>query len=156
MLKSVLLKDRFFRGRGVSLTELVVVLAVIAILVSLAVSGYQRYLLKARSAEAISDIQQIAICIDRFETATNALPSTLAAAGCARTDPWGNAYAYLDMGHAEGNFRTDRNLNPLSSDYDLYSKGPDGQSAAALTSALSRDDIIRANNGAFVGLAPDY
>lgn len=45
---------------------------------------------------------------------------------------------------------------PINSDYDLYSKGKDGKSQKPLTAAASRDDIVRAGNGAFVGLASDY
>jgi len=45
---------------------------------------------------------------------------------------------------------------PLNTDYDLYSQGPDGQSVSPLTAAKSRDDIIRANNGDFIGTAEDY
>jgi general secretion pathway protein G len=45
---------------------------------------------------------------------------------------------------------------PINSDFDLYSVGRDGQSAPALTAKVSQDDIVRANNGGFVGLASDY
>jgi general secretion pathway protein G len=55
-----------------------------------------------------------------------------------------------------GKKRKDRNLVPLNSDYDLYSQGPDGNSVSPLTAAASQDDIIRANNGGFVGKAEDY
>jgi general secretion pathway protein G len=34
--------------------------------------------------------------------------------------------------------------------------GPDGRTAPPLTARYSRDDIVRANNGAFVGVAADY
>jgi general secretion pathway protein G len=44
----------------------------------------------------------------------------------------------------------------LNSDYDLYSMGEDGESVPPLTAKQSRDDIIRANNGGFIGLAADY
>ena len=39
---------------------------------------------------------------------------------------------------------------------DLYSVGRDGKSASPLTAKDSLDDIVRGNNGAFVGLAADY
>lgn len=57
---------------------------------------------------------------------------------------------------ANGQARKDRNLVPINSDFDLYSMGRDGQSAPPLTAKVSRDDIVRANNGGFVGLASDY
>ena len=34
--------------------------------------------------------------------------------------------------------------------------GKDGQSAPPLTAAKSRDDVIIANDGGFIGLASDY
>ncbi len=52
--------------------------------------------------------------------------------------------------------RKDRFLVPINSDYDLYSKGKDGESKAPLSPKVSHDDIIRANDGAFVGLASEF
>lgn len=52
--------------------------------------------------------------------------------------------------------RKDRFLVPINSDYDLYSVGPDGQSRPPLNAAASRDDIIRAADGAFYGLAEKF
>ncbi len=34
--------------------------------------------------------------------------------------------------------------------------GPDGKSVAPLTAKASRDDIVRANDGKFIGEASDY
>ena len=45
---------------------------------------------------------------------------------------------------------------PVNSDYDLYSMGRDGKSNAPFTAKMSRDDIVRANDGQFVGLASEY
>ena len=55
-----------------------------------------------------------------------------------------------------GQARKDRFLVPLNSDYDLYSAGKDGESAPPLGAAQSRDDVVRANNGAYIGLASGY
>jgi general secretion pathway protein G len=52
-----------------------------------------------------------------------------------------------------GQARKDRFLVPLNDDYDLYSMGKDGTSSPPLTAKVSQDDIIRANNGSYVGLA---
>jgi general secretion pathway protein G len=52
--------------------------------------------------------------------------------------------------------RKDKNLHPLNTDFDLYSLGPDGESRLPLTAGPSRDDILRANNGAFIGRAENY
>ncbi len=73
------------------------------------------------------------------------------------TDPWGNGYRYLNHATASnGAYRKDKNIVPINADYDLYSMGKDGATAAPLTAAPSRDDIVRANNGRFVGRASVY
>lgn len=62
-------------------------------------------------------------------------------------DPWGNDYQYSTVPalyYKDG-------LEILNTDYDLYSKGKDGQSAAAGPNLINEDDIARANNGMFVG-----
>ena len=40
--------------------------------------------------------------------------------------------------------------------HDLYSMGADGQTAKQVNAKVSLDDIIRANNGSFVGLGADF
>jgi general secretion pathway protein G len=52
--------------------------------------------------------------------------------------------------------RRDKYLFPLNTDYDLFSLGPDGLTATALNNPQSLDDVIRANNGGFFGVASDY
>jgi general secretion pathway protein G len=49
--------------------------------------------------------------------------------------------------------RKDRFLKPLSTDYDLYSSGLDGLSTATLEAKHSHDDVIRALEGDYIGLA---
>jgi general secretion pathway protein G len=38
----------------------------------------------------------------------------------------------------------------------LYSAGPDGVTQTQLQGNNARDDIVRANNGQFIGTASDY
>jgi general secretion pathway protein G len=45
---------------------------------------------------------------------------------------------------------------PINTDFDLYSVGPDGNTQPPLTAPVSRDDIVRANDGRFIGKAEDY
>ena len=45
---------------------------------------------------------------------------------------------------------------PLNTDYDLYSMGRDGKSKTPLTASESHDDIVRALDGEFVGLASEF
>jgi general secretion pathway protein G len=89
-------------------------------------------------------------------------PESLAEVGRAKnTDPWGRPYQYLKIeGKAkkqiQGKWRKDRSLVPINVDFDLYSMGKDGKSKAPLTAKESRDDVVRANNGTFIGLASKY
>jgi general secretion pathway protein G len=75
-------------------------------------------------------------------------------------DPWNNPYQYLriDGGDVKGKgkMRKDHFLVPINTDYDLYSMGRDGKSQAPFTARASQDDVVRANNGGFVGLVSDY
>jgi general secretion pathway protein G len=52
--------------------------------------------------------------------------------------------------------RRDHFLVPVNTDFDLYSLGEDGKSQSPFTAADSQDDIVRANNGGYVGLVSDY
>ena len=98
--------------------------------------------------------------LDRYELDNDmTLPSTLADIGRAgMSDPWGNPYEYRNIGTSTGNgqLRKDHNLVPINSDYDLYSKGPDGSSVSPLQAAPSRDDIVRGRDGTFIGVATEY
>ena len=52
--------------------------------------------------------------------------------------------------------RRDRYMFPLNTDYDLFSLGPDHATATSLGESTGLDDVIRANNGGFFGLASNY
>jgi general secretion pathway protein G len=47
-------------------------------------------------------------------------------------------------------------LVPLNSDYDFYSMGKDGKSQAPFSAKASHDDLVRANDGEFVGLVSEF
>ena len=148
------------RLTGFTLVEFCIAAAIVAILAMLAVPSYQNYIDEANENKAIADISTISQAVERYRILHNdSLPSGLADLSMdTLTDPWGNPYQYYNIGEAKGNgsLRKDMSLVPINSDYDLYSMGKDGASAGPLTAAKSRDDIVRANNGDFVGLAEDY
>jgi len=145
-------------ARGLSLLELLIAVVAIALLAAIAVPSYSSYVDRLNNQAAVNDIAIISQAIDRYYSDNWRLPVTLADIGQnSRLDPWGHPYQYLNFAFANrGQMRKDRNLVPINSDFDLYSTGKDGSSVPPLTARVSRDDIVRAGNGAFVGLASDY
>jgi general secretion pathway protein G len=146
---------------GFTLVELMLAIAILAVLVAIAVPSYQSYSERIKIQRAETDILLLSAAIDMYERDNREYPSNLAVTGNAgMLDPWGRPYKYLRLspldGSASGLRRKDKNLVPINSDYDLYSLGKDGASLPPLTTPVSRDDIVRANNGRFVGLASDY
>ena len=149
------------RTQGFTLTDLLIALVVTALLVALAVPVYDNYLERARVSRAIGDIGSISLAIDSFELSNNGqMPLTLDQLALdIPLDPWGQPYVYFNIiaaGPGKGGLRKDGKLNPLNTDFDLYSVGRDGDSAGPLSAKASRDDVVRANNGAYIGLGEDY
>lgn len=149
------------RFRGLTLIELLVVVAILGTLVGIAIPVYTHQIEKARITKAIAEIAiiQREIAAYKGEESDNFLPKTLDDIGRGNLlDPWDNPYQYLNFAitTAKGAWRKDRFLVPLNTDYDLYSMGKDGQTFPPLTAAPSYDDIVRANDGAYIGLASEY
>ncbi len=148
------------RLQGLTLLHLMLIIIVAGLLAAIALPAYSAIVQKARITAAIFDIGQIQLALEKFLTIDNGvLPANLAAVGMdTLIDPWGNPYQYLNIeaGVNPGAVRKDRNLVPLNTDYDLYSMGKDGASLPPLTARVSRDDIMRAGNGAYYGLTEDY
>jgi general secretion pathway protein G len=112
--------------------------------------------IRAQNAAAATDIKimQAELAVYIFENREP--PVSLAVIGRASTlDPWGIPYVYTVI-TSPGSARKDRFLVPLNSDYDLYSMGLDGESSLPLSPPVSHDDVLRALDGAFVGLAADF
>lgn len=146
---------------GFTIVELILAIAIISILSAIALPAYSSYREKARLARCIAEIRTIELEIRNYYATNSRYPDDLTGLGHPPlNDPWGNPYQYLNIADGttkgKGNFRKDRFLVPLNTDYDLYSMGPDGQSQPPLTSKVSRDDIVRANNGQYVGVAEEY
>ncbi len=135
-------------------------MAILAIASAVAMPFYDAYADRARQAEAAADLMGMDLTIERFASINFNLPDNLADVGLdGETDPWGRPYAYLRIdggGNVMGQTRKDQNLNPINSDFDLYSVGPDGNSVNPLTAPMSRDDFIRAGTGSFFGVAENF
>jgi len=150
--------NRIHHQHGFTLLEVMIVMAIIGVLAVIAIPNYLAYRDKATMVRAISDIKNIEKKVMEYMQDNNALPLTLADVGLSGLkDPWRNLYEYWPItGDKKQKVRKDRNTHPINTDFDLYSKGKDGDTNFALTAHASQDDIIRANNGAYIGLVSTY
>ncbi|MBP8305980.1 MAG: prepilin-type N-terminal cleavage/methylation domain-containing protein [Burkholderiaceae bacterium] len=145
-------------ARGFSMVELLIALTIMGVLATAGFASYERSLYKARVAQAVTDMLDIATRIKEFELNARRLPDSLGEIGRAgKLDPWNTPYEYLNLETLQGNgaARKRKSLSPLNSDFDLYSVGLDKGSSASLMAKASRDDVVRALDGRFMGLASD-
>ena len=155
------LRSSLHRARGFTLIELMLAVAVLGTLAALALPNFTSHLSRADRLQVTVDIRQLAAEIQDFEGENGRYPDNLAEIGQGgMQDAWGNPYEYLNIAQGgpgiKGQVRKDKFLNPINSDFDLYSKGPDGQSKTQVSNKLSLDDVIRANDGEYVGLASSF
>jgi general secretion pathway protein G len=132
--------------------------ALVSHIAALAIPAYTGYIDRARVSRAVADIGGISLQLARWQTSFGVLPDTLADADLdGQLDPWGSPYVYLNIANANpGQLRRDKNLVPVNTDFDLYSVGKDGLTVTAFTAKSARDDVVRANDGRYVGLAENY
>ena len=148
---------RVFAARGPSdgftLVELILVAALIGTLSMIIIPRLFGYAERVRETQALVDIREMDADIGQYVMDNNLPPPSLATVGYGSlVDPWGRPYRYLNIiGGGAGKPRKDHFLVPVNSDYDLYSVGPDGVTGAPFTDSKSRDDIVRASNGSWIG-----
>jgi general secretion pathway protein G len=134
---------------------------------------YSHFIDRARNTRAIAEVRLLEKEILEFWNSNDRLPDSLGELGRSRiVDPWKNPYQYINFevtAEGEDLRRTKGKKNkgkgkgkgitkaaPLNSDFDLFSMGKDGRSAPDLDDDGSRDDIVRADDGSYTGLAEDY
>lgn len=153
-----------YSTRGVTLIELMLVGCIIAIASGIAVPAYTGYKEKIDAAQAVADLTSVGLLIEKFYGENNRYPNSLGDIGRGGLkDPWGREYQYLnnslimanDKKHKCTGCRKDGPVHPINTDYDLFSVGKDGVSNDTIRAKPSHDDIIRAFNGSYLGLAKD-
>jgi general secretion pathway protein G len=177
-------------ARGFSMVEMLIVVAVIAILASIGIPRYLQAVRTARNVQAIGDIRKISVEIEQYRARHGGLPEVLPV---ERDDPWGRPYQYIpwapvvkvvggvelvvdpDEDEEKKSKRKKKPKKPkqdeetepepteeeteyelVNTEYDLFSLGIGGRTGASLDEAESLDDIVRADDGGFVGLAREY
>lgn len=146
-------------GSGFTLVEIMIAVAILAVLLSMAIPAFEKQRDRSRVLQAAADIGLMSVRIKNYAVENIALPESLSQVGYAgKLDPWGRPYEYYNLETRRGNgqARKDKKLAPLNSDFDLYSKGKDGLSQGPLNAKASRDDVVRARDGQFIGLATDF
>lgn len=135
------------RHTGYSLIEIMITVAILAIISAIAIPAYQGYVAEARIGTAITDIRQAELILnDRF--LDDDPPASLADVDIDLVDPWGNDYRYQTPATRKFHSKAgESNGAPLN--YDLASDGPD-------ETANTADDIVRGCNGNFVGEAANH
>jgi general secretion pathway protein G len=147
--------------RGFTLLEVMVSAVILVLLATVAVPSYRGVLERQKIEQCVRDLALLGQVLERYRTTHSSLPETLAELnGSTPKDPWGFDYRFLNFNSSapgvQGKIRKDHNLHPLNAEFDLYSVGPDGESSPPLTAKPSRDDVIWARDGNFIGLAADY
>ena len=132
-------------------------MAIIATLSAIAMPVGSKYIDRARIKRAIAEIYMLEKEMTIYKMENGTYPNGLDDIGQdGLLDPWGNPYEYLniaDLNPPRGKTRKDRFFVPVNSDYDLYSRGKDGETKKPFQNPKAKDDIVRANNGQYVGLA---
>jgi general secretion pathway protein G len=149
-------------NKGFTLIELFIVIAIIGCLSAIALPNYLKYKNNAMIAVAVTDIRMLEKQIALFVFNNNGqLPNSLNNLTTIGTvnDPWGNPYQYLRIdggaNNAQGNCRRNMSDNPVNTDYDLFSMGKDGEYNKSFKNKTSRDDVVRAYEGRYVGLVSE-
>jgi general secretion pathway protein G len=139
---------------GFTLIELILVVAIIGMLATMATPFYNGYIKTVKNKACASDLRTIDSAISAYIIANNVLPTSLDDVGMgSQVDPWKHRFVY------NNNFSLvdpleDIAFKPLNSDYDLYSTGEDGASTPASGNPANADDIVRSGEGAYIGERP--
>lgn len=109
------------RQRGFTLIELMITVAIVGILASIAYPSYQQYVLSSRRAEAQSEMLRIQLGLEKWRANNNAYSSNLADAGFTDTNAYYNytitgatGSAYTINAAAQGSQTADSSCTPLT------------------------------------------
>jgi general secretion pathway protein G len=154
-------------SKGFTQIELIVVISILALLAVIGSAVYSHFIDQAKNTRAIAEIRVLEKEILEFWDTNDRLPGNLGEIGrAAMPDPWKTPYQYINFDTTPGSEQKRRTKGnqgkgggggaPLNEDFDLFSMGKDRTTAPVLTDSTSKDDIIRADDGSYTGLASEY
>ena len=154
-------------SQGFTLLEIMIVVAIIGVLAAITTPALLKYRTKAKNILAIAEIKLLEQEIKLYQVKHEKLPESITEVKLGIiNDPWGNPYQYLKLAYDEdeekpkgkdkGKPRKDHFMTPVNTDFDLYSMGRDGKSAAPFTATASFDDIVRVSDGRYIGLVSEF
>jgi general secretion pathway protein G len=156
-------------SQGFTLIELIVVLGVVSLLTMIGTAVYSHFIDRAKNTRAIAEIRLLEKEILEFWQTNDRLPDSLGELDrAALLDPWKTPYQYINFDTTsgveeirrtttkKGNGKGSGKSTSLNEDFDLFSMGKDRMSAPDLSDASSQDDIVRADDGSYTGLASEY
>jgi general secretion pathway protein G len=145
-----------------TLVELLTVVAMLGTLLAIGVPAYNNYIYKVHIHQAIEDIRFIEAALRAYRNEHGTFPETLDQIPPAQiSDPWNQQYLYFKI---EGKTKSEKRskcrhlgtMIPMNNDFDLCSIGEGGKYNRNITTKNAQDDIIRLNDGAYVGLVSEY
>jgi len=160
---TILHKSAFIKKigkQGFTLVELLFVVTIIGFLSTILAPSAQELIMKVRISRTVAEISALERAIGAYVAINHGYPVALTDIdGTVPTDLWGRPFVYTVLGTNPGDARINPHTGlPLNSliTFDLYSKGADGLTAPQLDAAGAEDDIVRALDGAYVGLASEF
>jgi prepilin-type N-terminal cleavage/methylation domain-containing protein len=146
---------RTFCNKGFTLIELIMVVVIIGVLSTLAIPMFSNYIIRTKNVKAMTEIRNLSSELSSYNLDKTYYPDVLTELRPGPfKDPWQRDYEYINIATHPGTELMDILNLPLNRDYDLFSKGVDGNYSRLGGNPFNLDDIVRSNDGAFVGLRP--
>ena len=146
--------------RGLTVVELLLSLALAGTIAAILIPSFASHAREVRLRAGMMSLRTISTDISIYKDIHGTLPESLDdLPRVVANDGWGRQFVYVKLEgkpNSTGLSRKDHWLNPVNTDYDLYSLGADGDTHPQLSVGAGRDDVIRGQNGAYYGLAEGY
>jgi prepilin-type N-terminal cleavage/methylation domain-containing protein len=144
--------DRASNNKAFTLVELIVVVALIGVLATVAIPAYNTYIDKSKTSRAMADIRTLGTEISGHYIDKGKNPDSLSDINRGGfLDPWKRPYVYTNIATG-GTPLVGPFSKTLNQTFDIYSKGVNGLSATAYGDPSNKDDIVNFNDSTYVGL----